>query len=209
MELREKMAIGASALVVLGLGASLWFALGRSSDQLGADCSGAQIAGGRAAIGGPFTLVDENGKTVTETDVFTEPSLVYFGYTFCPDVCPLDNSRNAEAIELLDERGYRVQPVFISIDPDRDTPDVVKEFTDYLHPRMLGLTGSHEQVKAASQAYRTYYRKHDDDDEFYLVDHSTFTYLVLPETGFAEFFPRETTPDEIAEITACVMDANG
>lgn len=209
MLLSERSAIGAAAIVVLGLGASLWFVLGRGTDYAGAECSGAEVSGGRAAIGGPFTLVDENGKTVTETDVFVEPSLVYFGYTFCPDVCPLDNSRNAEAVELLEERGYQVQPVFISIDPDRDTPEVVKEFTDYLHPRMLGLTGTHEQVKAASQAYRTYYRKHDGDDEFYLVDHSTFTYLVMPQTGFTEYFSRETTAEEMAEVTACIVDATG
>ena len=206
---REKIAVGATVLVAVGLGATLWFAVMQKPDQAALACSGNQIAGGSNVIGGPFELVDENGTTVTDKDVFTEPSLVYFGYTFCPDVCPLDNSRNAEAVELLEATGYQVQPVFISIDPDRDTAEVVKEFTDYLHPRMLGLTGSHEQVKAASQAYRTYYKKNESDDEFYLVDHSTFTYLVLPETGFVEFFPRETTAEEMAEITACFVDASG
>lgn len=208
MGVKEKFAIGATALVAVLLGTSLWFALRQDPNAGYAKCSGGNVAGGSSAIGGPFTLVDENGKTVRETDVFTEPSLVYFGYTFCPDVCPLDNARNAEAVTLLEERGYLVQPVFISIDPDRDTPEVVKEFTDYLHPRMLGLTGTPEQVKAASQAYRTYYRKNDEgDDEYYLVDHSTFTYLVMPETGFVEFFPRETTAEEMADVTACYVDA--
>lgn len=206
MRNREKIVIGAVGLVGAGLIASLWFALGYNQSKYSSDCSGSQVSGGKGSIGGPFTLVDENEKTVTDLDVFTEPSLVYFGYSFCPDVCPLDNSRNAEAVELLEERGYQVQPVFISVDPDRDTPEVLKEFTDYFHPRMLGLSGSHEQVKAASQAYRTYYRLHDQEDEFYLVDHSTFTYLVFPESGFVEYFTRETSAEEMADVTACYID---
>jgi protein SCO1/2 len=125
-------------------------------------------------------------------------------------VCPLDNARNAEAVTLLDERGYDVTPIFISIDPDRDTPEVMAEFTDYMHPRMIGLTGTPEQVKAASTAYRTYFKKQDSDDpDYYLVDHSTFTYLVLPGEGFVEFFRREDTPEEMAERVACFVDAAG
>ena len=97
--------------------------------------------------------------------MITEPALVYFGYTFCPDVCPLDSARNAEAVDLLAKRGMPATPVFISVDPKRDTPEVVAEFTTWLHPKMIGLTGTPEQVKAASQAYRTYYKAHDDEDE--------------------------------------------
>ena len=124
--------------------------------------------------------------------------------------CRLDNARNAEAVTLLDERGYDVTPIFISIDPDRDTPEVMAEFTDYMHPRMIGLTGTPEQVKAASTAYRTYFKKQDSDDpDYYLVDHSTFTYLVLPGEGFVEFFRREDTPEEMAERVACFVDAAG
>jgi protein SCO1/2 len=178
-------------------------------DAGGTSCSTSAIAGGAGQIGGPFTLVDEDGKTVTDKDVIDQPSLVYFGYTFCPDVCPLDNARNAEAIELLESRGTIVKPVFISIDPERDTPEVVKEFTDVLHPRMLGLTGTQEQVAAASKAYRTYYKKQEPasaDDKYYLVDHSTFTYLVLPEKGFVEFFKRDTTPEQMAETIQCYVD---
>ena len=133
-------------------------------------------------------------------DVITEPSLVYFGYTFCPDVCPLDSARNAEAVDLLAKRGMSATPVFISVDPKRDTPEVVAEFTKWLHPKMIGLTGTPEQVKAASQAYRTYYKAHDDkDDEYYLVDHSTMTYLMLPEHGFVEFFRRDQSAEAVAE----------
>jgi protein SCO1 len=193
--------------VVAVIGGSVAWTLLRAPDDAFAQCrdSGRGRGGGRHR--GPFTLVSETGTTVTEADVITKPSLVYFGYTYCPDVCPFDAARNADAIDLLTEQGYDVQPVFISVDPERDTPERLAEFTDFLHPGMIGLTGSAEQVRAASQAYRTYYRKQDSDDEFYLVDHSTFTYLVLPEEGFVEFYRRETTPEEMAESAACFIEA--
>lgn len=200
----------ASAVVVIFLGVTLYSAgvIGprRGADDPFAECRTASIAGGAGSIGGAFTLVDENGRTVTDRDVFTQPSLVYFGYTFCPDVCPLDNARNAEAVDILESRGLTVQPVFISIDPKRDTPAVVKTFTDLFHPRMLGLTGSEEQVRVASQAFRTYFRRHDDEDpDYYLVDHSTFTYLVLPDIGFVEFFGHDDSAESVADRTACFL----
>jgi protein SCO1/2 len=201
-------AIAALAVIVL-LTVGIWIAtLGSTSDDTFAACRTARIAGGSDQIGGPFTLVDENGQTVTDKEVIDEPALLYFGYTYCPDICPYDAARNAEAVTLLEERGYSVKPVFISIDPERDTPEQLADFTSYLHPKMLGLTGTPEQVKAASKAYRTYYQKQEADDEYYLVDHSTFTYLVLPEEGFVEFFRRETTAEQMAETTACFIDAS-
>jgi len=143
--------------------------------------------------------------------VLDQPSLIYFGYTFCPDVCPLDVARNAEATQILEERGITVKPIFISIDPQRDTPEVVAEFTEWMHPRMLGLTGSPEQVKAASQAYRTFYKAHEPaegEEDYYLVDHSTVTYLTLPEHGFVEFFRRETTGEQMADRVECFIGAS-
>jgi len=196
------------AALLVGAGFAIWQGRATSGDDLFAECRSSAIAGGPGAIGGPFTLVSETGQTVTNTDVITEPALIYFGYTFCPDVCPLDAVRNAEAVDILEADGQEVLPVFISIDPRRDTPEVLDAFTANVHPRMLGLTGSPEQVAAASQAYRTFYRAHDEeDDEFYLVDHSTFTYLVLPGHGFVEFFRRETTPTAMAATTACFIEA--
>ncbi len=194
----------ATALVVV-TGAAWLYTRSSDGDRF-APCRSAAVAGGAGAIGGPFTLVDKDGQTVTDKDVITKPSLVYFGYTFCPDVCPLDSARNAEAADLLADRGYDVTPVFITVDPARDTPQVVGDFAEAFGERTIGLTGSPEQVQAASQAYRTYYKKHDSDDDYYLVDHSTFTYLVLPESGFAEFFRRDTTPEQIADTAACFID---
>lgn len=197
------MLAGFAAVALLGATAIYVF-VRPPSDAL-SQCSGSRVIGGD--IGGPFTLVDENGNTVTDKDVITGPSLVYFGYTFCPDVCPLDSARNAEAVEILDERGIEVTPIFISIDPERDTPEVVREFTDVFHPRMIGLTGTPEQVKAASKAYKTYYKKQDsEDEEYYLVDHSTFTYLMTPEQGFVEFFQREDTGEEMADRVQCFIE---
>lgn len=203
VKLYAGLAVAAVAAVLGWTGYSIY--AGRSADRF-AECRGSTVGGG-GDIGGPFTLVDETGATVTDAQVITKPSLVYFGYTFCPDVCPLDTARNAEVVDLLKERGLDVTPVFISIDPERDTPEVMRDFTDNMHPDMIGLTGSAEQVKAASMAYRTYYKKQDTGDEYYLMDHSTFTYLVLPEVGFVDFFRRETTPAEMADRVACFAKA--
>jgi protein SCO1/2 len=196
----------ALAAVVAALG-GMWAYTQLQPDDRYAQCRSSTVAGGTAAIGGPFTLVDQTGRTVTDADVITKPSLVYFGYTFCPDVCPLDTARNALAVDFLVERGLDVQPVFISVDPRRDTPEVLAAFADNLHEDMIALTGSEEQIRAASQAYRTYYRINESDDDFYLVDHSTFTYLVFPEEGFVEFFRRDTTAEEMADQVACFVQA--
>ncbi|MCF6444643.1 SCO family protein [Nereida sp. MMG025] len=167
-------------------------------------CNIAAVAGDK--IGGPFELVNAQGQTVTDADVITQPSLLYFGYTFCPDVCPLDVARNVEAIDILAEQGTQVQPVFISIDPGRDTPEVVGDFASNMHPKMVGLTGSEDQVAAASQTYRTFYQKQEGDPDYYLVNHSTMSYLVLPEEGFVQVFSRELRPDQMAEQLACVLE---
>ena len=198
-------AIAAGAAIVALLGGTYAATQMTGSDDMFAQCRASQAPGG--AIGGPFELVDETGATVTDVEVITGPTLIYFGYTFCPDVCPLDTMRNAQAVQILDEQGIDVLPVFISIDPERDTVDVVREFTDNFHERMIGLTGSPEQVRGASQAYRTYYSKQDSEDDYYLVDHTTMSYLVFPEHGFQEFYRRDVTPEQMAESLSCFVDA--
>ncbi|MFN3605937.1 MAG: SCO family protein [Cypionkella sp.] len=185
-------------------GGLMWQTSGSGADVF-AKCRGGAVGGG--AIGGPFTLVDENGATVTDKDIITGPTLVYFGYTFCPDVCPLDNARNAEAVDLLDAQGKEVTPVFISFDPDRDTPEVLRDFTDTMHPRMIGLTGTAQQVKDASLAYKTYFKRQDDASEYYLMDHSTFSYFMMPDHGFVDFFSRDTSAEDLANRMACFIDA--
>lgn len=187
------------------LGGTAYLVWSQQQSDPFAQCRTTAVAG-PGAIGGPFTLTDEDGKTVTDKDVLAKPSLVYFGYSFCPDVCPLDNARNAEAVDLLAAKGYDVTPVFITIDPERDTPAVLKDFTEALSPKMVGLTGTEAQVKAASLAYKTYFKKQDTGDQYYLMDHSTFTYLMLPKSGFAEFFGRDDTAQQMADRTACFID---
>jgi protein SCO1/2 len=201
-------AVGAVVIAAVGL-ATTYYMTQRVPDDVFAQCRQGAIAGGIEAIGGPFTLVDETGKTVTDKDVITKPSLLYFGYTFCPDVCPLDNARNAEAIYQLDDRGYDVTPVFISVDFIRDTPQSLAEFTDVMHPRMIGLTGTEEQIRAASKAYRTYFKmKNPETDPYFLIDHSTQAYLTMPgDVGFVEYFNRDVTPEDMANRIACFVDA--
>ncbi len=192
--------------VVIGLGAIAavtTFTLGQRATEI--DCGGTAIGG---SIGGPFTLVDDTGATVTDEDVITAPTVIYFGYTFCPDICPMDTQRNAFAIEELEDRGIIANALFISIDPARDTPEVVGAFGHGFHERMQGLTGSEDQVSAAAQAYRVFYSKDDSgDSDFYLMNHSTFSYFVTPESGFVDVFSRETTPEDMADRVACYVEA--
>lgn len=198
------VAAAALAAILGGTAGYIWF--GTSSDDPLANCRNGQIAGG--SIGGPFTLVNQTGATVTDKEVLRAPALVYFGYTFCPDVCPLDNARNAEAVDLLAGKGLAVTPVFITIDPARDTPEVMADYATAIHPGMIALTGTAEQVKTASLAYKTYYKQQPAEDEYYLMDHSTFTYLMLPNVGFVEFFDRDITADKMAEQVACFINAS-
>lgn len=199
------LAIGGAGLIAALIGGTYVVTQIRQPADAFAACRGGQVAGGD--IGGPFTLVDETGTTVTDVDVITEPSILYFGYTFCPDVCPLDNARNAEAADLLAAEGISATPIFISIDPERDTPEVMARYADFFSDKMIGLTGSAEQVSAASSAYRTYFAKQEGDPEFYLMDHSTFSYLVLPGVGFVDFFQREDSAQAVADRTACFAAA--
>lgn len=198
-------ATSAAAFVCVLMAGAAWLAFaGRGNDPY-ADCRTGVVSGGAGSIGGPFTLVNAAGETVTDQQVFTKPSLLYFGFTFCPDVCPVDNARNAEAVDILQEQGFDVAPVFITVDPGRDTPAVMADYAANMHPEMIALTGTAEQTKAAVEAYRSYFKLPADVSGDYAVDHSTFTYLVLPQKGFVEFFRREVTADQMAEKTGCFL----
>jgi protein SCO1/2 len=142
-------------------------------------CIEGSVAGG--SIGGPFELMDHRGQMVTDAQVLDQPALVYFGYTFCPDVCPMDVARNVVAVEILADAGLTVKPVFITIDPARDTVEYLADFVANNHPEMVGLTGTAEQIAKAARAYKVYYRKQpSQDEEYYLMDHSSFSYLMVP-----------------------------
>lgn len=201
-----KLFAGAAAVAVVAfLGWSLRDVMLKQAADPFADCRSSAVSGA-AQIGGPFSLTDQSGKPFTDQDLAKGPALVYFGYTFCPDVCPLDNARNAEAIDILQQKGFDVTPVFITIDPERDTPEMLADFAASMHPKMIGLTGTPEQIRVAANAYKAYYKKQDTKDQFYMMDHSTFSYLMLPNLGFAEFFTRDDTAEQIAKRTACFLE---
>lgn len=193
-----KLYAGVAALALAAIigGTAYW------TSSAETECGTAAVAG--SAIGGPFELVNSNGTLVTDKDVIDRPTLVYFGYAFCPDVCPFDVARNALAIDLLEEQGVDARPVFITIDPARDTPEELASYAADMHPKMVALSGTDEQIKAAAQAYKVYYAKGEGEGDFYLMDHSTFTYLMMPETGLATYFKRDDSAEYIAEKTACL-----
>jgi len=154
------------------------------------------------AIGGPFTLVDQRGRTVADTDLHGRFLLIYFGYTFCPDVCPTSLVRNTEALEMLGSDAEAIVPVFITVDPERDTPEVMNDYADFFHPRMIALTGSEEQVAAAAKAYRVYFSKVQEpgaDADDYLVDHTSITYLMGRDGRFVTHFRHDMGPEAMAE----------
>ena len=199
-----RIAAALAAMAVVAMAGAAIYARFSGQDRF-AQCRAGAIAG-QSALEAAFSLTDETGRAVTEAEVLDVPALVYFGYTFCPDVCPIDSDRNATATAILDDQGVEVRPVFVSVDPGRDTPEVLAEFTNFYHERMLGLTGSAEAVDAAAKNFRVYYKNQQEaDEEYYLVDHSSFTYLTLPGLGVADFFRRSTSPEEVAERTACFV----
>lgn len=200
------ISISAAGIAAAALGVMGYVVLTGSSDDQFAQCRATQVSGGAGALGGPFSLTDHTGRAVTDADFADRPTLLYFGYSFCPDVCPLDNARNAEATDLLTARGYDLTPVFISVDPERDTQELLAEFVSFMHPKMIGLTGTEDQVREAARAYRMYFSKQDSADEFYLIDHSTFSYLLMPGHGFVEVIRRDQTPEQVADAAACFID---
>ena len=201
---RTAALIASGSVAVLLLGSAAYVYLGQE-DSAFAMCDEGVVASGGQTIGGPFELTRHDGERVTDTDVIAGPTLVYFGYTFCPDVCPIDTVRNADAVALLDERGIEVTPVMITVDPARDTAEVMADYTSWMHPRMIGLTGSEEEIAATARSYLAYYDKSGDGDD-YLVGHSTFTYLMAPEHGFLTFFRREVTAEDMADRVACYAE---
>ncbi|MCA8928304.1 MAG: SCO family protein [Alphaproteobacteria bacterium] len=154
---------------------------------------------GKALIGGPFELVDQDGRTRTDKDFLGQNLLIYFGYTFCPDVCPTELSKIAAAMDLLPEDA-NVTPIFITIDPERDTPAQMKAYVSAFHPRMVGLTGTPEQVAAAAKAYRVYFAKNTSGGTTeYTMDHTSIIYFMDTKGEFVTHFTSDATPEAIAK----------
>ena len=171
------------AVLLLGAGVFVW------------------LSGGTASLlGGPFTLEDGNGKQVSDRDFRGKYMLVYFGYTFCPDVCPTTLNEVADALDRLGPKADRLQAIFITVDPRRDTAAVVKQYAAAFSPRLLGLTGTPEQIAKVAKEYRVYYAEHrtgpGPDD--YSMDHSSILYLMGPDGKFIAPIRADEGGEEIA-----------
>ncbi|KAL1193821.1 SCO1-like protein 1 [Cardamine amara subsp. amara] len=155
---------------------------------------------GKAAIGGPFSLIRDDGKPVTEKDLMGKWTILYFGFTHCPDICPDELIKLAAAIDKIKEKsGVDVVPVFISVDPERDTVQQVHEYVKEFHPKLVGLTGSPEEIKSVARSYRVYYMKTEEEDSDYLVDHSIVMYLMSPEMNFVKFYGKNHDVDSLTD----------
>ena len=156
-----------------------------------------------AAIGGDFTLTGEDGEPVSWGDFAGQYRTIYFGYTFCPDVCPVDVQRAMAGLKRFEEsdpeRAAKIQPLFVSVDPQRDTPEVLTEFTDAFHPRLIGMTGSKKQLDKAASDFAVFYSKGEETSNGgYLMDHSNQTYLFGPDGQPLALLPTSDGPDAVA-----------
>ena len=157
----------------------------------------------REPVGGPFELIDHTGKPRTTSDFRGKLMLVYFGFTFCPDICPTDLQAIGQTLDKLGAEADSVQPLFITVDPERDTAQHLAEYVPMFHPRLIGLTGSAEAIRKAADAYKVYYAKVDppkEDSGHYTVDHTAFIYLMDRDGNYLGFFPSGTTADRMVEI---------
>ncbi len=192
--------LGLSVLAA-GVGGWLWSQRGGPAVAV----TGPTSSQGTALVGGPFELVDQNGQPRSAADFRGRFMLIYFGYTYCPDFCPTSLTTMTAALDLVAQSdgalARRVVPLFISVDPERDTVEALAAYAPHFHESLVALTGTAAQVAAAAEAYRVYYAKVEDPGASdYLVDHSTFIFLMDPEGGYVSHFAPGVTPEAIAEV---------
>ena len=152
-------------------------------------------------LGGPIDLIDQNETTFSLEKQNAPLALLYFGYSYCPDICPYDLERNAYVKDIMDEQQLDINLVFITLDPSRDTTERLKDFSEYIHKSMIALTGSNDQIETLKKAYGVFGKlnKVDNEDQSYLVDHSTFSYLVNKNGEVLSYFNRRESPEKISE----------
>ena len=197
--LRNRQALIPYLLLVAALAGGLLWHQGKMVPGLGKN-----VVTGRAEVGGPFRLIDHNGKTVTDADFRGRYMLIYFGYSFCPDVCPTTLAVMAQALEKLGSKSQRIVPILITIDPERDTPQVLAEYMKAFGPSFVGLTGSEAAIKDAEKKYRVYAAKKPLDSSKgsegnYGVDHSSVLYLMGPDGKLVNFYDEAVSPDDLAK----------
>lgn len=185
---------GAIALgLVLAVAVTLW----RERDRPAIDPTDKGVTGA-ALVGGPFELTDQHGNRVSDRDFRGRFMLVYFGYSFCPDVCPTDLATMGAALDRLGAAGEEVQPIFITIDPERDTVQRLADYAPLFHPRLIALTGTPEEIRQAAAAYRVYFEKAGEGAD-YLMNHSGIIYLMDRDGSFITHFPQGTPAEDIAD----------
>jgi protein SCO1 len=163
---------------------------------------GAPMAAAEVEIGAPFALTDQNGKKRADTDFRGSYMLVYFGYTFCPDICPVGLLKMTEALAALETRdpakASRVVPIFITLDPERDTPAQLKDYAGSFSPRLIALTGTPEEVRTVAYGYGTFFTRAPGGGDAYLMDHTSFTYLMGPDGRYITHFEKDVTAGDLA-----------
>jgi protein SCO1 len=188
-----------AALVLLGVAGLAPASLARSPERSAAELMDA-VMWNREPIGGPFGLTDQDGRPRTDADFRGKLMLVYFGFTYCPDVCPTDLQQMGLAVDRLGPAGDMVQPVFITLDPERDTPEHLKEYMPMFHSRFVGLTGDAAAIEAAARAYRVYSEKVESANKTdYTINHSAFIYLIGHNGEYLGFFPPGTSAERLVD----------
>ena len=159
------------------------------------------LMSGKVPVGGPFTLTDQRGKRVSLADFRGKVVMLYFGYTFCPDVCPTDLYAIAGMIKLLGADGPKVQPVFVTLDPERDTPTQLGLYVESFNPRFVALSGSETEIRDVATAYKVFFEKvRQPGASYYLIDHTAFTYVIDALGNYAGFFPPGTSGERMAAL---------
>lgn len=199
---RQSILIFAAAVLLIALGLGGYALLERQGHQ--------PQSSGVALVGGPFSLTNQDGRRVTEKDFLGKYMLVFFGYTFCPDVCPTELQVMTAALDQLGPEADRIQPVFVTIDPERDTPQVLKPYVENFGPRLTGLTGTPDEVASIAKAYRVYYAKAGNSaaGSDYLMDHSSIIYLMGPDGRFVKHMPYTTDAAKLAQELKETLNAS-
>jgi protein SCO1/2 len=198
MKLRSGLRLG---LAALGIGSLLtWAGQGVSAERSAAELMDA-LMWNREPVGGPFALVDHTGQPRTDADFRGKLLVIYFGFTYCPDICPTDLQAIGLALDRLGSAGENVQPLFITIDPERDTAEHLAEYVPLFHPRLIGLTGDADAVRRAALAYKVFYAKAPGSQiGGYSLDHTAFIYLAGASGEYLGFLPPGTGPDRLAQV---------
>jgi protein SCO1/2 len=155
------------------------------------------LMSGKGQVGGPFTLLDQNGKKRSLAEFKGKVVLIYFGYMFCPDICPVDLSNLAGLLKRLGKDSEQVQVIFITLDPARDTQEFIGKYVEYFDKRILGLRGTEQQTKQVATQYKTFYEKVSLNDKQYVIDHTAFTYIMNRAGKYLAFFPPGTSPERM------------